>query len=1151
MAPFRPILRCGTIASVLMAAAVVFPPLPTAAQDAAGADYLESRFVITNPRGVLDFGDYSSATYSQTVERVADTAVVITTRVARRLPSPRQPYPLPALADEMARYTKPTSYIQSDHPAIARIARTILADTRPRTQHELVLAVLQWNRGHLRYALPDEVPDAITVLERGSGNCIGFAHLPAAILRHLGVPTRNMRTFVAMGARLSRHYLLEVYYPEDDLWLVYEPQRPGTPASTNIYLYSDADWSAEGQRATRPFSVDPATRVRAGGISATVTAFEDGELERPATLYRRALVGGSVALGGNLAAVGVHDDSRHSAETGYALLYERRPDGWQYAATLTPDDPHERWLNQVVFRAEGRDLSIPFRSRWGTSRNGLHIHGDIAMASSTFMREPGGALYIFERAGDRWRLAQRLDADAEGGLDSGVYGRPFGASIAFDGQRLLVADHITPDRSEDVHLTRLRGLLYELQDGAWRQVAVLEPETPLFDREGPGVALAGDMLLIGGHVYERGQDGAWREVQRLVPPEYADTRVTVGRELALHGSLLLVATAGTVHAWELRQNRWHPAGLVADGVGQTALATDGRLAYVGRYSMDGGPVEIYEPDGRGGWRKLAAIEAAQNSGIASNFGALIGFAGDQLLIGAPNHRLPVGRHPFDYGPLMVYSPQGGEWREVARYLLTPARSAGRKLSDDVGAVSERPHVDPALAWDGDRLLMAVRGDFAISRRVPAGESSGGPRWTATTVRPAQAHIAIFRRGDDGWTVADRIPAPTGSTTFGLSMAVDGDRLAVGDPFADSGMGEAYVYQRDSGGSWHRPARLRSPAPRYHGWFGEAIAISGDLVVVGEPDAYARGANNADGRAYVFERGARRWSEGTALRHLDPAANDGFGVSLAAAPGFLAVGAYLKDTSAGSAGAVYLFRREGSGWAQAARITPEDAGQDFEFGGSLVAAGDQLAVSAHRAATHTGIRSGAIYLYRMLPTGEIEELRKFMLEHGKTAAPIVDAQGQPVASRSTQIENLGFSLDFDGVTLVSGASGMRASGYEPYNDFGSAFTFAVPEITPWERIGAALADAPALETAFPNPFHTTTDLVFQIVARGPVELTVRDAQGRALDTLLTRTLEPGRYRIPWIAANTPPGDLIFQLRTAGATVEQSAILLDVAAFDRVR
>lgn len=124
--------------------------------------------------------------------------------------------------------------------------------------------VLRWNRQHLTYGEPSAIHTALEAFDVRVANCIGFAHLPAALLRNLGIPARVVRTFMVHGPHLTRHYLLEVYYPEDDQWLTFEPQTVSQPAGTNLFLYADADWNQDVHRITRAFSVDTRTHVLAG-----------------------------------------------------------------------------------------------------------------------------------------------------------------------------------------------------------------------------------------------------------------------------------------------------------------------------------------------------------------------------------------------------------------------------------------------------------------------------------------------------------------------------------------------------------------------------------------------------------------------------------------------------------------------------------------------------------------------------------------------------------------------------------------------------------------------------------------------------------------------------------------------------------------------
>jgi hypothetical protein len=102
----------------------------------------------------------------------------------------------------------------------------------------------------------------------------------------------------------------------------------------------------------------------------------------------------------------------------------------------------------------------------------------------------------------------------------------------------------------------------------------------------------------------------------------------------------------------------------------------------------------------------------------------------------------------------------------------------------------------------------------------------------------------------------------GSTTdagdrFGSAVALSGDTLLVGAPYAGlNERGEAYVFSR-SNGAWIEQARLLAPPAIALDFdhFGASVAIEGDLAVVGAPEARA----NDSGAAFVYRRVGTTWA----------------------------------------------------------------------------------------------------------------------------------------------------------------------------------------------------------------------------------------------------------------------------------------------------
>ncbi len=126
-------------------------------------------------------------------------------------------------------------------------------------------------------------------------------------------------------------------------------------------------------------------------------------------------------------------------------------------------------------------------------------------------------------------------------------------------------------------------------------------------------------------------------------------------------------------------------------------------------------------------------------------------------------------------------------------------------------------------------------------------------------------VYVYTRGAQGWEQDAKIVAQDAQRgdSLGLSVAIDGDYLVVGAPFADptySNEGAAYVFERGASG-WRQTSKLTypasddnsftngvgtaviiSPSGRVGMRFGAAVAITGEHIVVGAPDA-VRGVGN--------------------------------------------------------------------------------------------------------------------------------------------------------------------------------------------------------------------------------------------------------------------------------------------------------------------
>ena len=135
--------------------------------------------------------------------------------------------------------------------------------------------------------------------------------------------------------------------------------------------------------------------------------------------------------------------------------------------------------------------------------------------------------------------------------------------------------------------------------------------------------------------------------------------------------------------------------------------------------------------------------------------------------------------------------------------------------------------------------------------------------------------------------------------FNNGLALLDDTLVVGTRLGES----AYVFT-GAGSSWTEQAKLTASDGLSGDLFGQAVALSDEIAVVGAYEAGVKGA------AYVFERPATGWfgtlTEDVLVTASDPTASVQFGTDVALADGVLAAGAVSTKRTA------YLYEGFGGG-----------------------------------------------------------------------------------------------------------------------------------------------------------------------------------------------------------------------------------------------
>jgi choice-of-anchor B domain-containing protein len=198
-----------------------------------------------------------------------------------------------------------------------------------------------------------------------------------------------------------------------------------------------------------------------------------------------------------------------------------------------------------------------------------------------------------------------------------------------------------------------------------------------------------------------------------------------------------------------------------------------------------------------------------------------------------------------------------------------------------------------------------------------------------SIAPASAQTASF----------GEVTAEQGG--FGRAVAVHNSTVLVGESRNAHAPGIVYAYEKDEAGEWVERARIQAADGVVGDRFGEALAVHGDLLLVGAEAQY-----DDRGAAYLFQQtDAGNWSQIATLAAPDSVEDGRFGSSVALGEGMALVGTSRQDNETGAA---YVFRQTDEGmWTRGAMLLGGDVEPGDRFGSTLALDGDYAMISAPR------------------------------------------------------------------------------------------------------------------------------------------------------------------------------------------------------------
>jgi len=257
--------------------------------------------------------------------------------------------------------------------------------------------------------------------------------------------------------------------------------------------------------------------------------------------------------------------------------------------------------------------------------------------------------------------------------------------------------------------------------------------------------------------------------------------------------------------------------------------------------------------------------------------------------------------------------------------------------------------------------------------------------------------------------------------FGSAIAMSGETAIIGARLAQvngsPAVGSAYIFQHTNG-VWTEKQKLQPSGFGHQDVFGNAVAIQGNLAIVGAYFTDAPDRPNA-GSAYIFQPENGVWVEKQKLQPADLQGNDCFGSAVAIGDNFAIVGAYTVDAeSRPEAGSAYIFQLENGVWQQKQKLQPDDLQRGDGFGGAVAISGETAIIGARLAKADGGQFAGSAYV--------------FQLENG------VWQQKQKLQPADLQYgDNFGNAIALSGEFAIIGAYGVDA---QRYPDTGAAYIF---------------------------------------------------------------------------------------------------------------
>ena len=574
-------------------------------------------------------------------------------------------------------------------------------------------------------------------------------------------------------------------------------------------------------------------------------------------------------------------------------------DGWRSSWRLRSVGYGERQVAAKPARleADGRRIEL----RRGESVTEWYVNSARGLEQGfTLWRSPGQ-----RRAGEKLRLTMAVSGDLKP--------RKAGAGV----------DLVRPDGTVALH---------------YRHLVVMDAK---------GRELAARMVVADGSVWVEAEDAGavW---PLTVDPDFVQQGLLKASNTSLGDSFgFSVAVSGDT--------------VVVGAFGESSNATGVNGDQTNGLAPYSGAAYVFVRNGST-WSQQAYLKAS-NTRLHDNFGYSVAVSGDTVVVGAPEESsnaigvngVQSNSNVSQSGAAYVFVRNGVTWSLQAYLKASTAKlfdvfGSSVAVSDGtvvVGAPGEGASyvfVRNGVTWSQQALLTSSgSGSFGTSVAVsgntvvlgaPVDDSSatGVNGDQSNKNAPNSGAAYVFVRNGTTWSQQAYLKASNteANDQFGRSVAASGDTVVVGAIFESSNAtgvngdqnnnsafaaGAAYVFVRN-GVTWSQQAYLKASNSEAKDFFGGAVAVSGDTVVVGAESEASNATgvngdqtNNTDlnaGAAYTFVRNGVAWSQQDYLKASDTAAIILFGGAVAVSGDTAVIGLSQDSCALNIEGEAYIF-----------------------------------------------------------------------------------------------------------------------------------------------------------------------------------------------------------------------------------------------------